>query len=75
MIKPLDEIEILEKELPALAGSIFVAERKKVLAAGLSVLESDHGALYEVFPNGVRKFVKNIESPTPVVAGTKIKIR
>jgi len=49
--------------------------RKQALDSGLSILQSEDGVIYEVFPNGLRKPVKQIERPTKVVSGQKITIR
>ena len=65
----------LEAEFPGYSGSAFAAARKQTLASGQSVLQSDHGVVYEVFPDGTRKRVKEIEPPTTVVPGSKIIIR
>jgi len=46
-----------------------------VLASGQTVLESENGFIYEVFPDGRRVPVKQIEAPTPVAPGSKITIR
>jgi hypothetical protein len=69
------KIEMLENQFPAAAGPAFAAARAKVLASGQSVLQSEQGYIYEVFPDGHRVVVKQIEPPTPVVAGRKIIIR
>ena len=68
-------IEALEKQFPPLSGVAFRAARKQVLDAGLSVLQSEGGAIYEVFPDGSRKRVKDIEPPTQVIAGQKVTVR
>jgi hypothetical protein len=56
---------------------LFVLDdaRKRALESGLSVLQSEGGTIYEVFPDGSRKQVKEIEPPTKVVSGQKIAIR
>ena len=64
----------LESRFPALSGVTFSAARKRALAAGQSVLQSDQGCIYEVFPDGTRKLVKRIDPPTAVESGRKIKI-
>ncbi len=69
-----NNIEILESQFPAVSGSAFAAACERVLASGQSVLQSDQGVIYEVFPDGTRKRVKEIEPPTPVVSGSKITI-
>jgi hypothetical protein len=68
-------IEALESEFPTISGSAFAAARKRVLAAGHSVLESEDGYIYEVFPDDRRVLVKKIAAPTPVVPGSVITIR
>jgi hypothetical protein len=69
-----NNIEELERRFPTLAGAAFAAARARVLAAGLSVLESDQGRLYEVFPDGRRVLVKIIEAPMPNIPGRRIII-
>jgi hypothetical protein len=70
-----DKIELLESQFPAASGSAFAAARASVLASGQSVLQSEQGFIYEVFPNGSRVVVKQIEPPIPAVPGRKITIR
>ena len=70
-----NDIEKLEREFPALSGSIFAAARERVLAAGRSVLQSEDGVIVEVFPDGCRIPVKQIEPPTSDICGRKITIR
>lgn len=67
-------IDHLEKQIPALSGSAVTVAYWKTLASGSSVLETDGGAIYEVFPDGTRHLVKQIEPPTPVEYGKKIAI-
>jgi hypothetical protein len=69
------DIQKLESEFPPLSGSAFAAARKQALDAGLSVVESDNGVIYETFPDGSRKLVKKIDPPTPVVTGSIFTIR
>ena len=68
-------IESLERQFPPMSGVAFEAARKRTLESGLSVLQSEDGVIYEVFPDGSRKRVKEIEPPTKVVSGQKITIR
>ncbi len=65
----------LESEFPALSGSAFAAARDRVLASGQSVLQSENGDIYEVFPDGRRRWIKKIEKRTKVVRGSKLSIR
>jgi hypothetical protein len=72
---PENIIEKSESEFPATSGSVFAAARERVLAAGQSVLQSEDGVIYEVFPDGHRLPVKHIEPPIPDVCGRRITIR
>jgi hypothetical protein len=74
MVELESEIEALECQFPAVSGSAFAAAREHVLASGQSVLQSDHGIIYEVFPDGHRIERKKIEPPITVVPGSKITI-
>lgn len=65
----------LESRFPAASGSAFSAAYHRTLASGQSVLQSDDGFVYEVFPDGGRRIVKRIEPPTPVPVRRKITIR
>ena len=69
------EIQRLESQFPAVSGSAFSAARDQVLASGQSVLQSDNGLIYEVFPDGRRVPLKKIEPPTSDIYGRKITIR
>ena len=68
------DIENLENKFPAVSGSAFAAAREQALASGQSVLQSEQGAIYEVFPDGTRRRVKQIEPPILVAAGSRITI-
>jgi hypothetical protein len=69
------DIQKLESLFPPTSGSAFAAAREETLASGQSFLQSERGVIYEVFPNGTRKRVKEIEPPTPVTPGFKVSIR
>lgn len=68
------DIEALESQFPLLAQSAFTASRARVLASGQSVVESERGCLYEVFPDGQRILLKRIEATTFVSVGSKFNI-
>ena len=70
-----DNLDLLESQFPAASGSAFAAAREKVLASGQSVLQSEQGYIYEVFPDGRRIVVKQIEPPIHDVPGRRITIR
>ena len=69
------DIQKLESQFPTVSGSAFAAARERVLASGQSVLQSQDGVIYELFPDGKRVPVKKIEPPTPVVTGSIFTIR
>lgn len=69
-----NRIEILESQFPAMSGIAFEAARKEALDSGLSVLQSEEGVIFEVFPDGSRKLVKLIAPPVKVGSGQKISI-
>ena len=71
---PEQDIDFLEAQIPALSGAAVNVAFANTLAAGGSVLETDGGAIYEVFPSGERRFVKHIEPPVSVEKGQKILI-
>lgn len=65
-----ENIQQLENTFPTLSGSAFAAARQQVLASGQSVLQSEDGILYEVFPDGRRVVLKRIEPPSHFTPGT-----
>jgi hypothetical protein len=69
------DIQQLENEFPALSGTAFASAREHVLESGQSVLQSEDGVIYQVFPDGHKKAVKKIEPPTQVVSGSIFTIR
>jgi len=69
------EIDFLEAQIPELAQAAVTIAHWRALAAGHSVLEVEGEGIYEVFPDGSRKFVQKIDPPTPVEKGKKYLIR
>lgn len=70
-----DTIKILENLFPSECSMAFAVARAEVLASGQTVLQSEDRAIYEVFPDGRREFVKHIVPPIAVVSGSTIVIR
>ena len=68
-------IEQLELAFPAASGAAFANAYDRAMQAGLSVMVSEDGAIYEVFPDGTRKLVKTIDPPTTMRPGLKIEFR
>lgn len=75
MSEPEKIITELETAFPGLSGLAFTKARKETLASGQSVLQSENGVIYEVFPDGRRVVRKRIAAPTRVSVGTKVIIR
>jgi len=75
MPDPEIEIQKLEDQFPPVSGQAFADARKRVLASGQSVLQSEGAAIYKVSQDGSREFVKRIEPPFPVVSGSVYTIR
>ena len=70
----LDEeaLNRLEDQVPELADIALKQAYWQALASGSSVLEAEEGVVYEVFPDGTRKAVKQIAPPTLVAIGQKL---
>jgi len=66
--------DFVEAHIPFVSGAAFVAANISALTAGLTVVNSDAGVIYEVAPDGTRKEIKRIAPPVPVVKGTTIKL-
>jgi hypothetical protein len=70
---PLSEqsMTFLEEHIPELAQSAVTQAYWQALASGNSVLQSENGTIYELFPDGTQKIVKAITPPTAVRVGEK----
>ncbi len=53
-----NELDYLEKSIPELAASAIQKAYYDTLSAGLSVLETIDGDIYERHPDGSKKFIK-----------------
>ena len=69
------DIQKLENQFPAVSGSAFAEARRQVLASGQSVLQTENGVIYEVFPDGRRVELKKIEPPKQFVTGSVFTIK
>ncbi len=72
---PEKHIRELETQFPLLSDSVSSTARQPTLASGQSVLQSEQGVIYEVFPDRARRRVKEIEVSTPVRPGSTITLR
>ncbi|MEI8386811.1 MAG: hypothetical protein WCG76_04355 [Verrucomicrobiota bacterium] len=57
-----------------MSGQAFATARDHVLASGQSVLQSERGTIYRVYPDGRKEVVKQIEPPTSATPGSKFTI-
>lgn len=69
------DFQVLENQFPALSGQAFAAASERVLASGQSVLQTEGGFVFRVFPDGRKEVVKPIEPPTRVKPGTIYTIK
>jgi hypothetical protein len=69
------DIQQLENHFPAVSGSAFAAARQRVLDSGQSVVQSQDGTIYEVFPDGHRVAVKQVEPPSHFASGSVFILR
>ena len=74
---PIDErqMERLESSFPAASGVAFANAYQQAVQAGLTVLVSEDGVLFDVFPDGQRKAIKNIAPPSITRPGQKLKLQ
>lgn len=66
-----NQIEFIEQQFPANAWMAFAHAQQQAFAQGRNVLVSDDGAIYRVFPDGSKVFVKKIKPLVKVQRGTK----
>ncbi len=69
------QFEQLESSFAAASGAAFSEAYNLAIKAGLSVVVSDNGAIYEVFPDGHRRLVKTITPPSPAQPGRKLTLQ
>ncbi len=67
-------LQFLETQLPAVSGSAFADARLQTLAAGRSVLQSENGVIFEVFPDGTRIERKRIDAPEQFTKGSLFQL-
>ncbi len=60
-MKTEKELDFLEKHIPELANSAVKKAYLDALSAGLSVTKVIENKIYEIFPDGSKKFIKDIE--------------
>jgi hypothetical protein len=70
-----EAMSYLEEHIPELADAAFTQAYWAALASGSSVLVSENGKLVEVFPDGTKKFIKDLPSPTRATPGQRYILR
>jgi hypothetical protein len=68
-------LDYLEEHIPELAEVAFKQAYWAALASGSSVLVSENGSLVEVFPDGTRKFIKELPAWIPVKRGQRLELK
>jgi hypothetical protein len=67
-------IEQLEQQIPSLSAAAVGKAYRQALAAGQRVLVSGNDGIYEISPDGTKKFVKAAGRPLSVPVGTRVRI-
>ena len=65
-------IDYLEEHLPELMATATKQAYWQTLASGQSVLIAESGHLVEVFPDGSKKYIKEIAKPLSATIGERI---
>ncbi|MEQ1603067.1 MAG: hypothetical protein ABL885_15025 [Methylophilaceae bacterium] len=69
-----ESMRFLEEHIPDLADAALKQAYWQALATGSSVLVSEEGALVEIFPDGTRKVLKQLEPQTDVILGLRLEL-
>jgi predicted dinucleotide-utilizing enzyme len=69
-----ESMRFLEEHIPDLADAAVKQAYWQALATGSSVLVSEEGALVEIFPDGTRKVLKQLELQTAVTSGQRLEL-
>lgn len=67
-------MRFLEEHIPDLADAAVKQAYWQALATGSSVLVSEDGELVEIFPDGTRKVVKQLEPQIAVTVGQRLEL-
>ena len=69
------ELDYLEEHIPELAKSAVRQAYWNTLASGKSVLVSIDDAIYEIFPDGTKKFIKKNKPGKKVKVGQVLELK
>jgi hypothetical protein len=75
MVITEESMRFLEEHIPELVGAAITQAYWQALATGNSVLQYNENAIYEVFPDGTRKWIKDLPPQTPVTLGQQVIIK
>ena len=69
-----ESMRFLEEHIPDLADAAVKQAYWQALATGSSVLVSENNVLVEMFPDGTRKVLKQLEPQTAVTSGQRLEL-
>lgn len=69
-----ESMQYLEEHIPILANAAVKQAYWQALATGSSVLVSEEDSLVEIFPDGTRKVLKQLEPQTTVTSGQRLEL-
>ena len=69
-----ESMRFLEEHIPDLADAAVKQAYWQALATGSSVLVSEEDALVEIFPDGNRKVLKQLEPQTEIIPGQRLEL-
>jgi hypothetical protein len=69
-----ESMRFLEEHIPILADAAVKQAYWQALATGSSVLVSEEDTLVEIFPDGTRKVLKQLEPQTAVISGQRLEL-
>ena len=69
-----ESMRFLEEHIPDLADAAVKQAYWQALATGSSVLVSEDGVLVEIFPDGTRKVLKQLEPQTSCTVGQRLEL-
>jgi hypothetical protein len=69
-----ESMRFLEEHIPILADAALKQAYWQALATGSSVLLCQDGVLYEMFPDGSKKMLKQLEPQLSVILGQRMEL-
>ena len=69
-----ESMRFLEENIPILADAAVKQAYWQALASSSSVLVCEDGALVEMFPDGTRKVLKQLEPQTEIIPGQRLEL-